>query len=99
MEDLNDKLRRLTLITAASAQSFNVDQMLGVVLHHLVESLNASHGLVRLISNDGEGEKLVIRSAVGFSDSFLVQQEEISKWLPFAKRVLEQEQVHPVLDT
>jgi len=99
MEDLNDKLRRLTLITAASTQSFNVDQMLGVVLHHLVESLNASHGLVRLISNDGEGDKLVIRSAVGFSDTFLMQQEEISKWLPFAKRVLEQEQVHPVLDT
>src|ERR1700680_483420 len=98
MEDLNDKLRRLTLITAASAQSFNVDQMLGVVLHHLVESLNASHGLVRLISNDGEGEKLVIRSAVGFSDSFLGQQEKISKWLPFAEGILEKGEVHVVFE-
>src|SRR6266700_4238033 len=54
MEDLNEKLRRLTLITAASTQSLNVDQMLGVVLHHLVENLNATHGLVRLGAGDGE---------------------------------------------
>src|SRR4029077_16931566 len=78
MEDLNDKLRRLTLITAASTQSLNVDQMLSIVLHHLVESLNASHGLVRLITGSGNKAELIIRSAIGYSDSYLLEHEKIS---------------------
>jgi PAS domain S-box-containing protein len=98
MEDLNDKLRRLTLITAASTQSFNVDQMLGVVLHHLVESLNTSHGLVRLISGSGENAELVIRSAVGYSDAYLMEHEKISAREPWARRALEQERAYVTLD-
>jgi PAS domain S-box-containing protein len=98
MEDLNDKLRRLTLITAASTQSFNVDQMLGVVLHHLVESLNTSHGLVRLISGSGESAELIIRAAIGYSDGYLVEHEKISTREPWARRALEQEQAYVSLD-
>jgi PAS domain S-box-containing protein len=98
MEDLNDKLRRLTLITAASTQSFNVDQMLGVVLHHLVESLNTSHGLVRLISGSGESAELIIRAAIGYSDTYLVEYEKISTREPWARKALEQEQAYVDLD-
>ena len=98
MEDLNDKLRRLTLITAASTQSFNVDQMLGVVLHHLVESLNTSHGLVRLISGSGENAELIIRSAIGYSDAYLLEHEKISARVPWARKALEQEQSYVTLD-
>src|SRR4029077_5802088 len=83
LEDLNDKLRRLTLITAASTQSLNVDQMLGVVLHHLVENLNATHGLVRLVTGNGDGGELMIRSAIGYSDAYLVEHEKISMQLPW----------------
>ena len=98
MEDLNDKLRRLTLITAASTQSFNVDQMLGVVLHHLVESLNTSHGLVRLVSGSGENAELIIRSAIGYSHAYLLEHEKISAREPWARRALEQEQAYVALD-
>src|SRR5216684_467604 len=77
-EDLNDKLRRLTLITAASTQSFNVDQVLREVLRHLVESLGASHGLVRLLSGDGPAAELVIRASIGFSESFLEKHKRTS---------------------
>src|SRR6266853_1112783 len=94
MEDLNDKLRRLTLITAASTQSLNVDQMLGVVLHHLVESLNATHGLVRLAMGNGEGGELIIRSAIGYSDAYLVEHEKVSMQLPWVRRIFEQEQAY-----
>ncbi len=98
MEDLNEKLRRLTLITAASTQSLNVDQMLGVVLHHLVESLNASHGLVRLIEGDGDKAELIIRSAIGYSDAYLLENEKISAQLPWVRKALEQEQPYTALD-
>src|SRR6202049_3146325 len=91
MEDLNDKLRRLTLITAASTQSFNVDQMLGVVLHHLVESLNTSHGLVRLVSGSGENAELIIRSAIGYTDAYLLEHEKICAREPRARKAIEQE--------
>jgi two-component system NtrC family sensor kinase len=94
LEDLNDKLRRLTLITAASTQSLNVDQMLGVVLHHLVESLNATHGLVRLATGNAEGGELIIRSAIGYSDAYLVEHEKVSIQLPWVRRIFEQEQAY-----
>jgi PAS domain S-box-containing protein len=97
-EDLNDKLRRLTLITAASTQSFNVDQMLGVVLHHLVESLNATHGLIRLVSGSGEEAELVVRAAIGYSDTYLLEHEKISAKLPWVRRALEQGQLYMTLD-
>ena len=98
LEDLNGKLRRLTLITAASTQSLNVDQMLGVVLHHLVESLNATHGLVRLVTSNGDGPELIIRSAIGYSDAYLVEHEKISMQLPWVRKIVEQEQVYSVHD-
>ncbi len=45
-EDLNEKLRRLALITAEATQSLRVDKALDSILRHLVESLGASHGVV-----------------------------------------------------
>jgi PAS domain S-box-containing protein len=98
LEDLSDKLRRLTLITAASTQSLNVDQMLGVVLHHLVESLNATHGLIRLVAGSGDGAELIIRSAIGYSDAYLMKYERIPVQLPWVRKIVEQDQVYSVLD-
>src|SRR5712692_6446424 len=68
-QDLNEKLRRLTLITTASTQSLKVSDVLDQVLTHLVQSLNASHGLVRLTEGAGESATLVLRASVGFTDS------------------------------
>jgi hypothetical protein len=47
-EDLNERLRRLALVTAEAAQSFRVREALEGVLCHLIESLSASHGFVFL---------------------------------------------------
>ena len=99
LEDLNEKLRRVTLITAASTQSLNVDQMLGVVLHHLVESLNASHGLVRLVASNGDG------SGTDHSIGDRIQRR-LPAWstkiFPCncrgSERIFEQEQVYAALD-
>ncbi len=89
-EDLNEKMKRLTLITAASTQSFNVDDVLNEVLTHLVESLNASHGLVRLLAGEGEAAESVIRASVGFSDSYLEKHARVSANEPWARKFFQQ---------
>jgi two-component system NtrC family sensor kinase len=70
-EDLNERLRRLALITAEATQSFRVDKALDGILRHLVESLNASHGVVFLIDESREEPGLDLRAAVGFSEEYL----------------------------
>src|SRR5579863_4627596 len=68
MEDLNEKLRRLALITAQASQSLKVDEALRGVLLHLVESLNGTHGLIFLMDGppDSPGA-LSLRASTGFS--------------------------------
>ena len=51
-DELNDKMRRLTLLTTASTQSLSVRELLDSVLIQVVESLSATHGLIRLIEGD-----------------------------------------------
>ncbi|HYL09101.1 MAG TPA: PAS domain S-box protein [Candidatus Acidoferrales bacterium] len=89
-EDLNEKLRRLTLITTASAQTLRVNDVLEPVLAHLVQSLNASHGLIRLTEGAGESAALVLRASVGFSDSFKKKFGTVSVQENWVRRVLSQ---------
>jgi PAS domain S-box-containing protein len=70
-EDLNERLRRLALITAEATQSFRVDKALDGILRHLVESLNASHGVVFLLDDSSEEPSLDLRASVGFSEEYL----------------------------
>jgi PAS domain S-box-containing protein len=87
-EDLNEKLRRLALITAEATQSFKVDDALQGVLRHLVESLSASHGLVFLFDDPGQPTSLAIRASVGFTDRFRKQPGRISAAEPCVHDVL-----------
>jgi two-component system NtrC family sensor kinase len=70
-QDLNERLRRLALITAEATQSFRVDRALDGILRHLVETLNASHGIVFLLNESAEESVLELRASVGFSDNYL----------------------------
>jgi PAS domain S-box-containing protein len=90
-EELNDKLRRLSLITAASTQSLQVERALNDVLHHVVESLNASHGLVRLLEGQGDDAQLVIRAAVGFDPEYLRLHGRVSASESATRRALQQD--------
>jgi hypothetical protein len=62
-EELNDKMRRLTLLIAASTQTLSVNEVLDQVLGHLVESLGATHGLVRLAEGQGDAVQLIARAS------------------------------------
>ncbi len=77
MVDLNNKLRRLTLITASSTQTMNVDEVLQEVLQNLTEALSVTHAIVRLFAGTGDAAELQIRAAVGYSGTYIEQHNSI----------------------
>ncbi len=87
-EELNDKMRRLTLLTAASTQTLSVQEVIDQVLSHLVESLGATHGIVRLKEGEGNSAQMVARASVGFDQSYLTQYARLSAKEPWAQRLL-----------
>ncbi len=90
-EVLNSKLRKLTLITTASTQTLRVDDLLNEVVKYLVESLQATHGLVRLLEVAHREPELVLRASTGFSQAFIEQRARVRASEPWARRVLENE--------
>ncbi|HKV60581.1 MAG TPA: PAS domain S-box protein [Candidatus Acidoferrum sp.] len=90
-EELNDKMRRLTLLTAASTQTLSTQEVIDQVLSHLVESLGATHGIVRLKEGEGKSARLVARASVGFDKLFLTQHGQVSAMEPWAQRVMKGE--------
>jgi len=90
-EELNEKLRRLALITAEATQSLRLHEALEGVLRHLVDSFTASHGLVFLLEGSGESESLFLRASVGFSDEFVNHNARVSPAELWAQKVLQQE--------
>ena len=86
--ELNEKLRRLTLLTTASTQTLSVQEVLDRVLAHLVESLEATHGLVRLLEGEGDKAQLVVHASVGFQKAYLEKYGSLSAKTPWTQRVL-----------
>jgi two-component system NtrC family sensor kinase len=90
-EELNAKLQRLTLLTAASTQTLSAKELLDNVLKQVVESVGATHGLVRLLEGEGSKAKLAIHASVGFSDPYLKRNHAIAVEENWAKRVLQKD--------
>jgi len=90
-DELNDKMRRLSLLTAASTQTLSTREVLEQVLFHVVESLGATHGIVRLLEGDRTIGELVIRASVGFQQPYLQTHECIPLSDPWVKRVLQED--------
>lgn len=90
-EELNDKMRRLSLLTAASTQTLSVQDVIDQVLTQVVGSLDATHGIVRLKEGEGKDAQLVARSSVGYEPPFLAKYVKVSASEPWAQRVLKAE--------
>jgi two-component system NtrC family sensor kinase len=86
--ELNEKLRRLTLLTTASTQTLSVQEVLDRVLAHLVESLGATHGLVRLLEGEGDKAQLVVHASVGFQQDYLKKYGTLAAKAPWSQQVL-----------
>ena len=84
-EDLNERLRRLALITAQATQSLRVEKALDGILRHLVESLNASHGIVFLLDDSSDAPALEIAASVGFSEEYREQYARVSPHEPWVR--------------
>jgi PAS domain S-box-containing protein len=70
-EEISEKMRQFTMLTASSSQSVSLTELLQKVLSQIVTSLNASHGMIRLLEGKGDVKEFVVRASVGFSDSYL----------------------------
>jgi len=90
-DELNDKMRRLSLLTAASTQTLSVREVLEQVLGHLVESLGATHGIVRLLEGERSAAQLVARASVGFQQTYLKTHERVAVSEPWVQRVLQKD--------
>jgi two-component system NtrC family sensor kinase len=90
-DELNDKLRRLSLLTASSTQTLSVRELLDLVLVNVVGSLGVSHGIVRLMEGDGNSAKLTVRAAVGFDEDYLAKNRHIPASGAWAQRVLSED--------
>jgi PAS domain S-box-containing protein len=90
-DELNDKLRRLSLLTASSTQTLSVREVLDLVLSNVVDSLGVSHGIVRLLEGDGSAAKLVVHASVGFDQAYIAAEREIPSSDAWAQRVLKEE--------
>jgi PAS domain S-box-containing protein len=88
MEDLNEKLRRLSLITAEATQSFRMEEVLEGVLRHLVEILDASHGAVFLLNDPTRPTALVVRASVGPDGARHEQDRQVSVSEPWVQEIL-----------
>jgi PAS domain S-box-containing protein len=97
-DELNDKMRRLSLLTAASTQTLSVRDVLEQVLGHLVESLGATHGIVRLLEGEGNSAQLVARASVGFQQTYLQKHERVAVGEPWVQRVLQKDCLFVRLD-
>jgi PAS domain S-box-containing protein len=89
-EELHDKMRRLTLLTAASTQTLSVDDALEGVLKHLVDSVGGTHGLVRLLETEDGSSVLVARAAVGFTPQYLSKFAKVPSEETWARQVLKE---------
>src|ERR1700740_3124572 len=82
-DELNDKMRRLSLLTAASTQTLSVREVLEPVRGHLGQSFGATSGLVPLLEGQGSATQLGRRASVGFQQAYLKTHERVAASEPW----------------
>ena len=91
-DELNIKLSRLTRMTAAAVVTTRVEELLALVLAHVVESLDLSHGVIRLVEGEGAAAQLVQRAALGVQQELLSDQQQLlAASEPWVQALFEQE--------
>ncbi|HVB85271.1 MAG TPA: PAS domain S-box protein [Candidatus Dormibacteraeota bacterium] len=89
-EDLNERLRRLAVISAEAMQAPRAEEVFRRILVEVLESLHASQGLV-LMFDDPQRTKFSLRGAVGFSDPEKTSNGRISPGEPWVQAILQSE--------
>jgi two-component system NtrC family sensor kinase len=89
-EELNEKLRRLSFITARATQSLRVGEALHRILGHLLESLDATHGLVLLRDENRDAQYLYLVASVGVSEECRSKLAQVALSAAWVERLLQQ---------
>ncbi len=77
-EEIGEKTRQFTMLTASSSQSVSLPELLDKVLKQIMTSVSASHGIIRLLEGKGDTAEFVICTSVGFPDSYVKQNSKLS---------------------
>jgi PAS domain S-box-containing protein len=90
-EENSEKMRQFTMLTASSSQSVSLRVLLQKVLNQIANSINASHGTIRLLEGKGDSGDFVVCASIGFSENFLKQHARISINTDWIQEVLQKE--------
>lgn len=90
-EEISQKMQQFTMLTASSSQSVSLQDLLQKVLRQITGSVNASHGIIRLLEGKGDTADFVVRASVGFSEKFLKEHQRLSLNSVWIQRVLKEE--------
>jgi PAS domain S-box-containing protein len=87
-EDLNDRLRRLAVISAEAMQTPRSEEVFQAILRHVIGSLGATDGLILLFDESGRRTRLSVRGRVGFADAERNMQARFSPGEPWLEQLL-----------
>jgi PAS domain S-box-containing protein len=90
VEELNEKMRSLALITAEATQSLHVHAALDGILHNILPTLAVSHGALFLLERDGHPASFALRASSGFGETFLTQYAQVFVSEPWIRDTLAQ---------
>jgi PAS domain S-box-containing protein len=77
-EEISEKTRQFTMLTASSSQSVSLPELLQKVLKQITGSVGASHGIIRLLEGKGDTAEFVMCTSVGFSENYVKQNQKLS---------------------
>ena len=90
-EEISEKMQQFTMLTASSSQSVGLNELLQKVLRQIAGSLNASHGIVRVLVGKGDTSEFVVAASIGFSENYLKQNQRWALNGGWVQEVLKEE--------
>ena len=90
-EEISEKMRQFTMLTASSSQSVSLQELLQKVLRQIAGSVGASHGVIRLLEGKGDTSEFVTCASIGFSESYLRQHRRLAMNGAWVQEVLKEE--------
>ena len=90
-EEISEKMRQFTMLTASSSQSVSLKELLQKVLGQIVASVNVSHGIIRLLEGKGDTAEFVAFASLGYTENYLKQHQRISLNSEWVQGVLKEE--------
>jgi len=70
-EEISEKMRQFTMLTASSSQSVSLQALLAKVLKQIAGSVYATHGIIRLLEGKGDTAEFVTCASIGFQEKYL----------------------------